>query len=398
MLLSAFSCNPYKGSESAVGWHWALKLSLMGYGVHVFTRHTGKKDIQRHHQLLNVTFHYIKLPLFLEKLYKLSAPTMYIYYILWQWKAYRVADKLKKRTNIYRVHHVSWGSIQQGSFMYKLKIPLLFGPAGGGQRAPIALKKYYGSHWRSEQKRELISRVMLKFNPACKQMLLRATAVLVSNQETAEFARNAGAKHVFPVLDVGINKEFFPLQPIHRTPSKNNFKLLWVGRMMPRKGIMLILDVMNSLKKFPGITLSIVGDGEMRKEAEAYCIALGLSERVFFIGSVPYNEVSNYYLSHDLFFYTSLRESGGVQLIEAMAYNLPVVTLDLHGPGQIVTEHTGIKVAVVNSEQVVRDLANAILFLVENKQPYQEMSSAARAFAEKQIWNNKIAEIVEKFY
>jgi hypothetical protein len=79
---------------------------------------------------------------------------MYLYYILWQWMAYRLAKKLNQSLGFYRAQHVSWGSIQLGSFLYRLDVPFIFGPAGGGQHAPDAFKEYFLEHWSAEEKRK----------------------------------------------------------------------------------------------------------------------------------------------------------------------------------------------------------------------------------------------------
>ena len=161
VLLSAFSCNPYKGSESASGWNWSVGLVQQGFSVHVLTREESKEDIERHPKIDNLSFHYISFPFGMERLYSLSKPTMYLYYLLWQWKAYLLGKKLNKKLHFHRVHHVSWGSIQQGSFLYKLDVPFIFGPSGGGQKAPEAFKEYFLSHWETEEKRERIGQFLL---------------------------------------------------------------------------------------------------------------------------------------------------------------------------------------------------------------------------------------------
>ncbi len=117
---------------------------------------------------------------------------MYLYYLLWQWRAYRIAAKLQGANKFDIVHHVTWGNLQLGSFMYKLGIPLVFGPAGGGQMAPIAFKEYFGRDWASEEKRNRVSRLLLKYNPACRNVLKRAAVVLVSNLDTLHLAEANG--------------------------------------------------------------------------------------------------------------------------------------------------------------------------------------------------------------
>ncbi len=397
-LLSAFSCNPMKGSEESYGWNWSVGLVREGYAVHTITRLVNKADIESQPKIANLSFHYIALPLGLERLYSMNQTSMYLYYMLWQWLAYRKAKQLHKKQKFDKVHHVTWGSIQQGSFMYKLDVPFIFGPAGGGQLAPTAFQSYFKEHWVAEEKREKVSQFLFKYNPACRKMLQKAELVLVSNNDTLEFAQQAGAKHIHLTLDAGLPESFFPSAPINHHPQKAKLKLLWVGRFLPRKGILLTLEVMKALSHNKEITLTIVGDGQMREYVTKYIDENGLSETVKLAGSVPFSEVKNKYATHDAFFFTSLRESGGVQLVEAMAYSLPIITIDLHGQGQIVTDSTGIKVPLTTPEKVVADLSKAILDLSVDTERYNVLSVAAYNFAKEQIWEKRIKEIVSKFY
>lgn len=398
ILLSAFSCNPYKGSESANGWNWSTGVVKEGFEVHTLTRSTNRKDIERHPKINNLHFHFLSLPFGLEKLYSISQPTMYLYYILWQWKAYTYAKKLSKIKTFHRVHHISWGSIQQGSFLYKLGVPFIYGPSGGGQKAPVAFKTYFGEHWVDEIKREKVSLLLVKFNPAFTGMIKNAAVVMVSNKDTEQLVKSNGAKNIFFTLDAALPLSFFPEKYIVRRPSINNLKLLWVGRFMPRKGLTVVLEVMKKLKAYKGISLTVVGDGEMREDAEEKCKEWGLENTVKFIGTIPLEEVRNYYRNHDVFLFTSLRDSCPAQLIEAMAFNLPVVTLDLHGQGQIINSETGIKVPVTEPEEVVEELANAVIKIAESPEVYESMSRAAYVFSRKQVWVVKIKDVITRFY
>ena len=82
-----------------------------------------------------------------------------------------------------------------GSFLYRLNVPFIFGPAGGGQHAPEAFKQYFLDFWQSELQRKKVSDLMVKYNPACKNMVENAHAVLVSNPDTMALAKSIGARN-----------------------------------------------------------------------------------------------------------------------------------------------------------------------------------------------------------
>lgn len=398
LLLSAFACDPTKGSESGNGWNWATGLAKKGFEVHCVTREISKNAIESAAKPPHLYFHYIKLPMGMEKLYAASQPTMYLYYILWQWYAYKKAASLHKNMPFAIAHHVTWGSLQMGSFMYKLHIPFVFGPAGGGQVAPVAFKQYFEKHWNVEEKRESVTKLMLKYNPACKKMLKEASIVLVSNDDTLRMAKQNGASRVSFTLDAALPHSFFPEKNVIKSPLKNTLKLLWVGRFMPRKGVVLLLDVMKELKQYTGITLTVVGDGEMKDSFLGKLKEYDLESTVYWKGRVPFEKVREYYADHDVFFYTSLRDSCPAQLIEAMAFGMPVVTLDLHGQALIVDNDRGFKCKCDTPEVAIVNLKNAILELYNKPELVAQKSAAAYDFAGKNKWEEKISNIVSQYY
>jgi len=398
IALFAFACDPSKGSEPNYGWNWATGLAARGYEVHCFTREEGKPFIEKNSTASNLHFHYVVLPFGMEKWYYKSTAGMYLYYLAWQWFAYKKAKAIHKNAAFSLAHHVTWGSLQMGSFLYKLGVPFIFGPAGGGQKAPVQFKKYFLNHWAAEEKREKISDWLVKYSSACKKMLRQAHAVLVSNDDTLQLAKTAGAKNIFLTLDTALPESFYPVHFMPRTPRPNQLKLLWVGRFMPRKGVLLLLDVMKELKSYPGITLTVVGDGEMRDIFLNTLKEYQLEATVHWKGTVTFEAVKEIYSEHDAFFFTSLRDSGGVQLIEAMAYGLPVVTLNLHGQALIVNDETGIRCACDTPAIAIAALKDAILQLYKQPGTVYNMSIAAHNFSRQQNWNAKIDSIVNKHY
>ena len=65
ILLSAYACEPGKGSEPAVGWMWATELAAAGHEVWVLTREANRSSIEAVIPPLNADrlhFHYCDLP------------------------------------------------------------------------------------------------------------------------------------------------------------------------------------------------------------------------------------------------------------------------------------------------------------------------------------------------
>ena len=103
--------------------------------------------------------------------------------------------------------------------------------------------------------------------------------------------------------------------------------ILFLGRLIPVKGIEYLIDAMEDLKD---IELKIIGWGEQRKEYEDYVKAKKL-KNVEFLGSFFYKEKLPYLSAADVFILPSSKEGASVSVMEAMARNLPIVTTDIGG-------------------------------------------------------------------
>src|SRR5204863_9878667 len=122
-------------------------------------------------------------------------------------------------------------------------------------------------------------------------------------------------------------------------------------------------------------------------EMESLGPVLGIAERVDFLGAVPWLEMNRQYQDADLFLFTSLRDSSGQVLAEAMASGLPIVALNHHGTGAIVPPAAGIRVSVENPDYTVLALAEGLQRLISSGELRRSMAAAAIAHAQTMSWN-----------
>jgi glycosyltransferase involved in cell wall biosynthesis len=167
---------------------------------------------------------------------------------------------------------------------------------------------------------------------------------------------------------------------------------------MPRKALELSLHGLSQVAANIPVHLTIVGDGEMAEFMPEYLAKYQVQDRVTWVGKVNYEQVKEYYRQADVFLLTSLRDTGPAQLMEAMGYSLPVVTLNLHGQAELVDETTGIRVPVTEPAATAAGVAKAIEWMYHHEAERLEMGMNAFNFAQQQSWEYKVGHLVQKYY
>jgi glycosyltransferase involved in cell wall biosynthesis len=382
---------PNRGTEPGNGWGMAVSLAHLGLKVHVLNSLDNRDLIEEQlakTPIPGVHFHYVA--------HHSRARSEGVRYLLWQFAAVKPAKALHATEHFDIVHHVTFASVHVPTQLWRLGVPTIFGPVGGGQTAPVSMLAYFGSDKKKEQARTLLTRA-LKYSPFHRYWLSKMSAVLVGNRETRELVGRLGRKDAKMIFDSIIPDHF--VAPTWRRfgDDPRPLKILWVGTMRPRKGLALSLDIMARVKT--PATLTILGNGFGESYVRGMIASRNLSDRVIWEDRrLPWAEVKQAYLNHDVMLCNSLRESGGPQVVESMASGLPVVTLNMHGPAELVPDGAGLKVEVQNPEQVIRDCVAALEhFAGLSGEERSQMSQIGWAFAQRLTYSNRAKDIEELY-
>jgi 1,2-diacylglycerol 3-alpha-glucosyltransferase len=115
--------------------------------------------------------------------------------------------------------------------------------------------------------------------------------------------------------------------------------LLYVGRLAKEKNMGALFEMAAiALRANPLLRLWLVGDGPYRAECVRMARDLGIGDQVRFVGFVPRAEVDTYYAAADLFVFSSITETQGLVVQEAMNYGLPAVAVVGGGAGEGIEE------------------------------------------------------------
>jgi glycosyltransferase involved in cell wall biosynthesis len=281
-----------------------------------------------------------------------------------------VAIRRLTRRRQYDVIHVHW------------PLPLaLFGWAAQRGRQPPLVTTFYGAELR------------LGFRRFIAWAARRAARVIAISSYTAAALRE--------IVDVPI--EVIPyaaaLPSASSSPqhAPNSATVLFVGRLVERKGVAHLIEALGQLKNQNRTQLVVVGEGPERPRLEARARELGLSDRVVFRGRISDAELRRAYEMADVFVLPAVldargdTEGLGVVLLEAMNYGVPVIASRIGGIVDIVTDNeTGILVPPGDAAA----LAGALQALLVDVSRARQLGEAGRRrLAERFSWKA----IVERF-
>lgn len=234
------------------------------------------------------------------------------------------------------------------------------------------------------------------FKPLFRKFLQKLDGKIVVSQPLQTFLNKyaPGDYHVIPNgIDV---KRFNPDGPLKKEFQDGKVNILFVGRLEKRKGLEYLIRACGLInKKFSNFRLIVVGPGtRLRGGYRRLAKELELSN-VEFVGAVSGDDLPKYYRTADIFCSPATGgESFGIVLLEAMGCGKPVIASDIEGYASVM-QHS--EQGILVPPRDIQGLADALLWLVDNKAMREKMGVKGRANAENYSWPN-VAEKVLDFY
>jgi len=162
--------------------------------------------------------------------------------------------------------------------------------------------------------------------------------------------------------------------------------VLFVGSLIPRKGLPFLVEAAKKIVKEYGETkFIIVGEGPLRNQLQRKIEAANLSVNFRFLGNIKGDKLPAIYNCADVFVLPSIQEGQGIVLLEAQASAKPLVAFDIGGVNETVRNgETGLLVERGSTDR----LADAIVKLLSDKALREKMGANGRKFvAENFTWN-----------
>jgi glycosyltransferase involved in cell wall biosynthesis len=388
ILLSAYACAPDKGSEPGTAWSWVQELSRH-VDVAVVTRANNQPPIDdwllsRREHSVGVEWLYVDAPAWILWLKRRTGSIgVYWYYPLWQVLALFRARRLLRREPFDVAHHVSFMD-PRFAMVPLLPVPSVVGPFGGLQ--PLA-KGFLGvARHRMLELARAVRNACRRLSPVWRWQLSRTDAIIAANSatqaalppraRTRSFLMQIGTHEISgesPSLTSGVGE-------LSKAEGRAPIRVLWGGVHIGWKGLELLLGAIPKVQGSVGcetFEVVITGGGPDSGRFRRVSTKLGIVDSVHFVDWVDRETYRALLRSSDIFVFTSLRETTGAALLEAMGHGKPTLVLDHGGPAEITTEATSIKIRPETPQQVIERLAEGLVLLISDPALRHRLGTAA---------------------
>lgn len=397
----AAACNPYKGSDFAVGWGRSIE-TARHFDTWVICGHWDKPDIQdflaEQGEIPGLHFCFLE-KWWVEEFLKIGRPLYYLHYLpynLWQRRAFKLAVSLHREFKFDLVHQVTIVGYREPGYLWKLGVPFIWGPVGGTQNYPwrfLALAGFRGAF--KEGLRNVVNLVQFRFSPRVRQAARKAAALIAANSQVQRAFQQVHGIEPKLLLETGVDAvDGLPRETRQRRP----LRLLWSGVFEHHKGFPLVVHALAQMPPEVPYELKILGAGPLQKHWQGLARAKGVDSCCRWLGWVEHQEAIRQYGWADLLISTSLRETSGNVILEALSLGVPVICLDHQGPGDIVTEECGVKIPVTTPLQVAKSLRNSICDLNNDRGRLRRLSSMALERAREYLWSRNREQMDEIYH
>lgn len=387
LLLIAYGCSPFRGSEPGVGWQRALGAAA-AYDTWVICEgRESRPDIERylaeHGPIANLHVEFVSLTPWQHALTRVPG-LYYLAYHLWHRRAFAVARRLHGERAFGLVHQVTLCGYREPGYGRRLGVPFVWGPVGGTQNYPWRLLGTAGLPGAArELARSVMNTLQRRLDVRVRRAVRTADVLLAANSTVARDLAPLRGCALPVVLETGVAPA---VNGTARPRPHDPFRVFWCGELRAHKALPLLLRALATVPAGHRFELRVAGSGPERRRWERLTQRLGLAAQVTWLGQLTHADTLRQYRSADALVFTSLRDTSGNVVLEALAAGVPVIGFDHQGVHDMVTPACGITVPVTNTDGAVTGLRDALIALASDHERWRRLACGAVARAAYYAW------------
>lgn len=406
VLINAFACSPYRGSECAVGWNIPKELARL----HDVTVVCGDLKAERPNwrdladyglDKIPFTVAYVapsRLMTWLERAHRLPGLWFLYYaaYNLWQRKALRRARALQKGRPFDVVHQLNMIGYREPGYLWTLGIPFVWGPIGGAPNEPWAYRSLFSLAGRFKVgMRTVMNEIQKRVCWRARLAARRARKLWVVTAADERMVAEIWHRPCVRCLETGV--EWQNGACVRKWTANETLRLVWSGIHTSRKALPILLHALANVNRTLDFRLEILGEGPETETWKCLAVQLGLSDKLTWHGRITHDAALQRMNKAHMLMFTSIKEGTPHVVAEAISLGLPVICHDACGMGTLVTESCGVKIPLKDSATSIVGFANALTQIEQHPEWVERMSCGAIERAKELTWSKKAQEVSQGY-
>jgi glycosyltransferase involved in cell wall biosynthesis len=390
ILVSAYACNPYLGSEPGVGWTAVCRLAR-SHDVFVLTdihnRSGWDKGAVAGIIPANVNVKFLRERSACSENRLLAHLQSWLNYASFNRQVLTAALSWHHQEKFNLCHQVTIAGWRMPSPLWQLPIPFIWGPIGGAGHIPKPFRSMLSHSSRLFEIARDINTFYSSRSKAFRSCIEKTSVVFAANEETETFLTPYRVNRPLIRLPIAsLSQEKVAQFRRYPITSKNEgpLRLFAGGNMEGRKGLSLALRALAQVAaKNIDFHYTIAGGGPEIESLKKIAKDLGLDKKVEFNLGYSGDDYIRELQRSDVYFLPSFRESTPVTLLEACLAGCYPVVADTSAQGEIVRLAGGKAVAADTQDRMIKGLAEAVIWCDNNRnQLLHDATNASARIAE----------------
>lgn len=334
IFVSSYACEPGKGSEIGVGWHWVLEMSKY-FELWVMTRANNQKPIEaflKENPKLDNGVHWIyyDCPNYIKR-FKKQMRGVRIYYTFWQHMSNKVIKDVMQANDIKIFHLLTYGNAIWDVSNFGQKQFFIWGPTGGVDTISQEFAKHYTFKSQIIERVRRIVISSLKINPFFYKKCRNADLIFCKSNSTMNTIPKKYKNKAMLFTDVAMDMQLSNIN-IEIKNETENLTFISVGRLDGWRGFDLLIEAFSLvIKDNHNLTLKIIGEGTEKKHLEQLVIERHLEGKVILTGQISMEEYQQEMQNCDAVVNACLKEGGVTNAFDCMKWGKPLLCIDTGG-------------------------------------------------------------------
>lgn len=391
VLQIAFVCHPEQSMETRIGWRRAIQAAKRHNVTVLHGRAADNELLTAEASRLGLAERLRFVPVercLLGSMLNRSSTTYYLGYRLWHKCALKTARRLQQEQRFDLVHQTTYCGFREPGDGWRLGVPFVWGPVGGTQAFPTAYLRQLSlqSAW-IEVCRNVINAWQLRLSGRVRRASRRAAVLIAATEKASGDLHRLSRRRVPVKLETALDR---PVTPARAPRSAGeSFNILWAGRLRAWKTMPLLLKALPLLPPDVPWRLRVLGVGNCENRWKRLAEQLGIADRIEWLGWPEYRQTLPHYRWADAFAFTSMRDTSGTGLLEALAAGTPIVGVNHQGAADIMTNNCAVPVPVGRPIDTINGFAMGLTRLARDPSEWHRLSEGARARAVHLHWDEQ---------